>query len=126
MAVPADRKYSQTHEWFQVNGDVVTVGITKFAADELTDITYVELPAVGKQLQAGGAFGEVESVKASSELYTAVSGQVTETNPRLAGEPELLNNDPFAAGWMVRLRCSDLAPLAKLMDAAGYEKMIAG
>jgi glycine cleavage system H protein len=125
MPVPADRRYAQTHEWFKVEDNLVTIGITQFAADELTDITYVELPAVGKQVQAGASIGEIESVKASSDLYTAVSGVVREVNKRLEGEPELVNNDPFGAGWMVRLECSDLSPLEKLMDAAAYEKMIA-
>jgi glycine cleavage system H protein len=125
MPVPADRRYAQTHEWFKVEGQLVTIGITQFAADELTDITYVGLPAVGRQVQAGTSIGEIESVKASSDLYTAVSGVVREVNSRLEGEPELVNHDPFGAGWMVRLECSDLSPLEKLMDAAAYEKMIA-
>lgn len=125
MPVPTDRRYAPTHEWFKVEGNLVTIGITQFAADELTDITYVELPAVGKQVQAGASIGEIESVKASSDLYTAVSGVVREVNTRLENEPELVNNDPFGAGWMVRLECSDLSPLDKLMDAGGYEKMIA-
>lgn len=126
MPVPADRKYAQTHEWFQPSGKTVTIGITKFAADELTDITYVELPAVGKRIEAGTAFGQIESVKASSDLYSAISGVVAEVNQRLAGEPELVNSNPFDDGWMIRLECDDLSPLDKLMDAAAYEKMIAG
>lgn len=125
MPVPADRRYAQTHEWFKVEGQFVTIGITQFAADELTDITYVGLPAVGRQVQAGTSIGEIESVKASSDLYTALSGVVREVNARLEGEPELVNSDPFGAGWMVRLECADLSPLEKLMDAAAYEKMIA-
>lgn len=124
MAVPADRRYTQTHEWFKAEGNVVTVGITQFAADELTDITYVELPAVGRQVSAGSGFGEVESVKASSDLYSAVSGKVLEINKKLADTPELVNTDPFHGGWMVKLECSDLSPLEKLMDAAAYQKMI--
>lgn len=126
MAVPQDRKYTQTHEWFRVDGKIVTVGITQFAADELTDITYVELPAVGAQIDAGGSFGEIESVKATSDLYSAVSGKVVETNGDLADKPELVNNDPFDGGWMVKLECNDLTPLNKLMDPADYEKMISG
>lgn len=125
MAVPKDRKYSQTHEWFKAEGDTVTIGVTQFAADELTDITFVDLPAVGDQVEGGSHFGEVESVKATSELYCAVTGEVIEVNEQLSDQPELVNNDPFEAGWMVKIRTSDLSPLSKLLDAAAYEKMIA-
>lgn len=125
MAVPHDRRYSQTHEWFKVEGDVVTIGITQFAADELTDITYVDLPGVGSQVAGGSHFGEVESVKATSELFTAISGEILEINTRLADEPGLVNSDPFNNGWMVKVRCPDTSPLSKLLDGAAYEKMIA-
>ena len=124
MAVPNDRKYSQTHEWFKAEGNVVTVGITQFAADELTDITFVDLPKVGAPVESGSHFGEVESVKATSELYSAVSGKVVAVNERLADEPGLLNTDPLDAGWMLKLECRDLAPLAKLLDGPAYDKMI--
>ncbi len=124
MPVPNDRKYSQTHEWFKVTGSLVTIGITKFAADELTDITYVDLPEVGEQLKGGGRFGEVESVKATSELFTVVGGTVREVNPRLADAPELLNSDPFDAGWMLKIECPDTSPLNKLLDGPAYDKMI--
>ncbi len=124
MAVPNDRKYSQTHEWFKVEGDTVTIGITQFAADELTDITFVDLPKVGTRLEGGSHFGEVESVKATSELYTAISGEVVAVNPRLADSPELLNSDPFGEGWMIKVRCPDLSPLDKLLDGPSYERMI--
>lgn len=125
MAVPNDRKYSQTHEWFKVEGDTVTVGITQFAADELTDITFVDLPKVGAKVTGGSHFGEIESVKATGELYCAVSGTVTAVNTKLADEPGLLNTDPLEAGWMIRIQCSDLSPLAKLLDGPAYDKMIA-
>lgn len=125
MAVPQDRKYAQTHEWFKSEGNTVTVGISQFAADELTDITYVDLPEVGSETTAGEDFGEIESVKATSGLFCAVSGKVTAINERLADEPELVNNDPFGEGWMIKIECSDLSPLEKLLDAAAYEKMIA-
>lgn len=125
MAVPNDRKYSQTHEWFKPEGDTVTIGITQFAADELTDITYVDLPKVGAQVQGGGHFGEVESVKATSELYTAVSGEVLAVNTRLNDEPGLVNSDPFDGGWMLKLRVRDLGPLENLLDGPAYDKMIA-
>ncbi len=124
MAVPNDRKYLKSHEWFKVDGKIVTIGITQFAADELTDITYVSLPAVGKPITAGASFGEVESVKATSDLYTAVTGVVKELNTRLDNEPELVNNDPFNAGWMVKVECADLTPLNALMDGPAYDKSI--
>ena len=124
MAVPNDRKYSQTHEWFKAEGNVVTVGITQFAADELTDITFVDLPKVGTQVQGGSHFGEVESVKATSELYCAVSAKVVAVNERLTDEPGLLNSDPLGAGWMLKLECRDLGPLANLLDGPAYDKMI--
>jgi glycine cleavage system H protein len=124
MAVPNDRRYSQTHEWFKVDGDIVTVGLTQFAADELTDITFVDLPSVGDAVEGGSHFGEVESVKATSELYCAVTGEVTEVNEQLADEPGLLNTDPFNAGWMIKIRSSDLSPLDKLLDGPAYDKMI--
>jgi glycine cleavage system H protein len=125
MAVPNDRKYSQTHEWFKIEGQTVTVGITQFAADELTDITFVDLPKMGAEVKGGSHFGEVESVKATSELFCAVTGKVTEVNQRLVDEPGLLNTDPFHAGWMIKLNVADLGPLDKMLDAAAYEKMIA-
>lgn len=125
MAVPNDRRYSQTHEWFQVDGDVVTVGITQFAADELTDITYVDLPAVGDQVEGGSHFGEVESVKATSELYCPISGEVVAVNERLADEPELVNSDPLGEAWMVKIKTADRSPLDKMMDGPAYDKMIA-
>lgn len=120
MSVPGDRKYSKTHEWFKLEGDVVTIGITKFAADELTDITYVQLPAKGAAIAAGKPFGEIESVKATSDLYSAIDGTVVDTNGRLDKEPELVNNDSFDAGWMIKMKCSDTSKLNALMDAAAY------
>ncbi|MBN2446624.1 MAG: glycine cleavage system protein GcvH [Phycisphaerae bacterium] len=125
MAVPSDCRFTQTHEWLKVDGNTVTIGITQFAADELTDITFVEMPEVGTMIELGQSVGEIESVKATSELYAAVSGKVVEINARLADAPELVNSDPFGDGWMLKVECSDLAPLEKLMDAAAYEKMIA-
>lgn len=125
MAVPNDRRYAQTHEWFKVEGKQVTVGITQFAADELTDITYVELPEPGTTVESGKTVGEIESVKATSDLYTAVSGKIVAVNEALRDQPELVNNDPFGGGWMLKLECADLAPLQKLLDGPAYDKMIA-
>lgn len=124
-ATPTDRKYSKTHEWFLLEGDVVTVGITQFAADELTDITFVDLPAVGSTVIAGQACGEIESVKATSELFATVGGEVVEVNEDLADAPERVNNEPFGQGWMLKIRVGDRSPLDALMDAAAYDEMIA-
>lgn len=124
MAVPNDRKYSQTHEWFKPDGEVVTVGITQFAADELTDITFVDLPAAGETVESGSHFGEIESVKATGELYCPLTGEVVAVNEQLADDPGLVNSDPFEAGWMIKIKCGDLSPLDNLMDGPAYDKMI--
>jgi glycine cleavage system H protein len=125
VAVPTDRRYSKTHEWFKVEGNVVTVGISEFAANQLTDITYVQLPAKGAKTKAGGEFGEVESVKATSPLYAAVAGEVVETNAKLNDAPETVNQDAFGAGWMIKIKATDLGPLNALMDAKAYEEFLA-
>jgi glycine cleavage system H protein len=125
VAVPADRKYLKTHEWFKVEGDIVTVGISEFAANQLTDITYVQLPPVGAKVRAGGEFGEVESVKATSPLYSAVTGEVVEVNAALHDKPEAVNQDAFGGGWMVKVRAVDLKPLEALMDAGEYDVYLA-
>lgn len=123
MASPDDRKYAETHEWFLADADTVTMGITKFAAEELTDMTFVDLPAVGTRVAAGTPFGEIESVKATSELNTAVDGEIVEVNERLADEPGLVNSSPFDEGWMIRVRADRLDPLDALMSAAEYDRM---
>ena len=125
MSFPSDRKYSESHEWYLVDGDVVTMGITQYAADELTDITYVELPELGTPVVAGQPCGELESVKATSDLSCAVGGEVVERNDELADEPEKINEDAFGTGWMLKIRVTDPSPLEKLMDAAAYEKHVA-
>jgi glycine cleavage system H protein len=122
---PNDRKYTKTHEWFLAKGDIVTIGITQFATEQLADITFVDMPAVGSKVTAGQACGEIESVKATSELYTAVSGEVTEVNKALGDAPELVNNDPYGQGWMIKVRASDLSEITSLMDAATYDQMLA-
>jgi glycine cleavage system H protein len=104
MPAPTDRRYSASHEWHKQEGDVVTIGITQFAVDELTDVTYVDLPAKGKQLSAGKSFGEIESVKATSELYSAVGGEVIESNAALKDDPSLVNQDPYGRGWMIKVK----------------------
>ena len=119
MPAPSDRRYSNSHEWHKQDGDVVTIGITQFAVDELTDITYVDLPQKGKQLTAGKTFGEIESVKATSELYAAVSGEVVEANAALKDDPSLVNQDPYGNGWMIKVKAPG-AKLEGLMTAEEY------
>jgi glycine cleavage system H protein len=124
VGVPTDRKYLKSHEWHQLDGDVCTIGITQFAADELTDITYVSLPRVGKALSAGDSFGEVESVKATSEVYCGVGGVVAEVNERLNDQPELVNNDAFGDGWLIKVKVSDAAAIDKLLSADDYDRQL--
>ena len=125
MSVPSDRKYSETHEWFMAEGDVVTMGITQYAADELTDITFVDLPDEGATVTAGEAIGEIESVKATSDVNCAITGSVVEVNSALADHPELINDDAFEGGWLLKIKADSLKPLNKLMDAREYEAHIA-
>ena len=124
--VPAELRYTKEHEWVRAEGDVATVGITQFAADELGDVVFVELPAVGAALQQHATFGVVESVKAVSDLFAPVSGEVVQVNPALAGAPELVNTDPYGRGWMIRVRMGDPAQPDSLLDAAGYESVTHG
>ena len=121
-SAPNDRKYLESHEWHQPAGDVVTIGITQIAADELTDITFVQLPKVGTKVEAGKAFGEIESVKATSDLYSGVSGTVTEVNAKLSTEPGVINHDPYAAGWMIKVKADDVKQLDKLLGVDDYLK----
>ena len=125
MGVPRDREYLESHEWHLVDGNVVTIGITQFAADQLSDVTYVELPAAGTELTAGKVFGEIESVKATGEMYCAVSGKVVEVNGALVDQPELVNTDPFEEGWLIKVEASDLAGVEDLLSAAEYDEKYA-
>jgi glycine cleavage system H protein len=120
MSYPDDLRYSKEHEWVRAEGTRATIGITSFAADELGDIVFVELPEVGARLEQFGTFGVVESVKAVSDLYAPVSGEVVEVNDALSDRPELLNSDPHGEGWIARLELSDTAELDALMDADAY------
>lgn len=124
MPCPHDRRYLKSHEWHMLADGLVTIGITRFAADQLTDITYVELPAVGRSVQAGEPIGEIESVKATSDVYAGVSGVVVEVNRDLTAAPELLNTDPFGAGWIARVRPSNVSELDALMSAEEYGREI--
>jgi glycine cleavage system H protein len=119
-AYPEELSYSREHEWVRANGSTATIGITSYAADELGDIVFVELPEVGAQLTQFGTFGVVESVKAVSDLYAPVSGEVTEVNEALRDAPELLNSDPFGEGWIARVTLADTAELDSLLDADAY------
>ena len=115
------RRYTTDHEWVQLDGDIATIGITAYASDQLGDVVFVELPPVGRVLAQHATFGVVESVKAVSDLFAPVSGEVVEANEGLAGEPELANSDPYGAGWMIRIRMADLGEFEGLMDETAYE-----
>lgn len=123
--VPADLRYTKDHEWVRVDGDTATIGVTDFAAQQLGDVVFVDLPAVGRTVDQFATFGVVESVKAVSDLYAPLSGEVVEVNADLAGKPELVNSDPFGAGWMIRVRVGDSAQVAGLLDATAYEQLTA-
>jgi glycine cleavage system H protein len=123
--VPTDLHYTKDHEWVRVAGETATIGITAYAADQLGDIVFVELPDVGRTLQQFAAFGVVESVKAVSDLFAPVSGEVVEANPDLAAKPELVNSDPYDGGWMIRVKLADPAQVEDLLDAAAYDALVA-
>ena len=123
MTYPDDLRYSKDHEWVRADGSTATIGITSFAADELGDIVFVELPEVGAALKQFAAFGVVESVKAVSDLFAPLSGTVSEVNARLQEEPELLNSDPFGEGWIAKVEVADGDELKELLDADGYAKL---
>ncbi len=122
---PQGCRYTKDHEWIQVEGDRGRVGITDYAQKQLGDVVFVELPEVGRTLKAGDQFGTVESVKAVSELYSPVAGEVVEVNAPLADKPETINQDPHGAAWMVVIRLEDPSAAAALMDAAAYEALVA-
>src|SRR5437016_4717388 len=119
---PEDNKYAKSHEYVHVEGPIGTVGITDYAQKELGDVVFVELPQVGTQLDAGDELGSIESVKAVSELFAPVSGEVVEINETLAEKPELINTDPYGDGWMIRIRMSDPSETDELMNAEEYEE----
>ncbi len=122
MSTPSDCRVSDTHEWFRVNGNTVTVGITQHAADALTDITYVEMKPSGTVVSAGGVVGEVESVKTTSEIYSVVGGKIVEVNANAAKDPSLLNSDPFGNGWLLKLEVADASAILALPNGAEYDK----
>ena len=124
MAYPADRKYSKDHEWIRVQGDTGEIGITDYAQHELGDVVYVELPDIGRQVEAGESFGSIESVKAVSELFAPVGGEVVAVNDALRDHPEVINSDPHGA-WIVRIRVSSASEATDLLDASQYDAHIA-
>ena len=124
MNYPPSYRYTTQHEWIDVKDGVGTIGITDYAQHELGDVVFVELPKPGAKVQAGKSFGTVESVKAVSEIYAPVSGEVVEANAELEATPEKLNSDPHKSAWLIRVKLADQAELAKLMDAKAYEAFI--
>lgn len=124
MNIPQDLKYTKDHEWVKIEGDVATVGITDFAQGELGDIVYVEIETEGEELSVGEVFGTVEAVKTVSDLFMPVSGEVIEVNGELESNPELVNSDPYGAGWMIKIKVSDEG--SELMSADDYKAVTAG
>lgn len=125
MNFPAHLRYTKDHEWISIEGNKATIGITDYAQRELGDIVYVEVETIGKELEAGAVFGTVEAVKTVSDLFLPVAGTVTELNPALTNSPESVNNDPYGAGWMVKMTVKHPADVEALMDAAAYEALVA-
>ncbi len=124
MNLPENLRYTKDHEWISLEGDIATIGITDFAQGELGDIVYVEIETTGKALASEAVFGTVEAVKTVSDLFLPVAGTINEVNPALANQPELVNTDPYGAGWMVKMMVNNPADVAKLMDAAAYQAVI--
>lgn len=124
MNFPDNLRYTKDHEWIKVNGSEATIGITDFAQQELGDIVYVEIETLGQQLTEGTIFGTVEAVKTVSDLYLPVNATITEINPKLNSNPELVNSDPYGEGWMVKVKIANPADINSLMDKAAYESMV--
>ena len=124
MNIPNDLRFCTSHEWVRVAGDIATVGISDHAQEELTDVVFVELPALGRVVDAGDPTAVVESVKAASDIYAPVAGEVVEVNPEVESDPALVNTDPYGKGWIFKLRVKDLAEVAALMDATAYQAQI--
>lgn len=122
--VPSDLRYTKDHEWVRLDGDTATIGVTQYAADQLGDVVFVDGPEVGRSVEQFAAFGVVESVKAVSDLYAPVSGEITEVNSALGDKPELVNSDPYGAGWMIKVKVADASQLDELLDAAAYEQLV--
>ncbi len=125
MSSPTDLRYTRDHEWVRVDGDQATVGITQYAADQLGDIVFVELPDTGRELEEAKPFGVVESVKAVSDLFAPLTGSVTSTNDALAASPELVNSDPYGEGWMIKITVQDVSEIDDLLDGSAYDDLVA-
>ena len=125
MSIPADLKYSSSHEWVRLQGDVATCGISHHAQDALGDVVFVDMPEVGDEVTKGEGAAEIESVKAVSDIYAPVSGEVVEVNEALEDAPESVNSDPYGAGWMVKVRLADPGQLEQLLSPAAYQDLIA-
>jgi len=124
MNFPENLRYTKDHEWIRAEGDEAVIGITDFAQHELGDIVYVEIETVGKELATGSVFGTVEAVKTVSDLYLPLAGTITEVNPKLNSNPELVNTDPYGDGWMVRMKILNPSEIEGLMDATAYQKLV--
>lgn len=124
--IPENLRYAASHEWIKIEGDLGTVGITDHAQHELSDVVYVDLPKVGAKATAGAVIAVIESVKAASDIYSPVSGEVTEINPDLVKKPELINQDPYGAAWLYKIKLSNAGETGVLKDAAGYAAQIGG
>jgi glycine cleavage system H protein len=124
MSYPQQLKYTKDHEWISLEGDIATIGITEFAQGELGDIVYVDISSTGKALAAEEVFGTVEAVKTVSDLFLPLAGTVTEVNPALEANPELVNSDPYGAGWMVKVKVDNASDFEALMGAEAYEKLV--
>jgi len=124
MKFPDQLRYTKDHEWIRLEGDQAVIGITDFAQHELGDIVYVEIETVGQQLKSGDVFGTVEAVKTVSDLFLPVNGTITEVNPKLNVNPELVNNDPYGDGWMVKMKLGNKDDISSLMDASSYQKLV--
>ena len=119
-------RYTKDHEWVSLDGDVATIGITKYAADQLGDVVFVEVPEAGRQVSPGDAFAVVESVKAASDVYAPVAGEIVESNETLSASPETVNSDPQGAGWFTKIRVADVSAVEALLDQAAYDQYLAG
>jgi glycine cleavage system H protein len=124
MNIPTDLRYNSTHEWVRLDGDIATVGISDHAQEELTDVVFVELPVIGRWVDIGDPTAVVESVKAASDIYAPIGGEIVEVNPEVEADPSLVNTDPYGKGWLFQLRVKDTAEVAGLMDSAGYQAQI--
>ena len=126
MNIPEELKYTKDHEWIRIDGEILTIGITDFAQSELGDIVYVEVDTLDETLEAEAVFGTVEAVKTLSDLFLPVSGEIIELNEALEDAPEQVNEDPYGAGWMVKVKCSDVSEIESLLDATAYKALVGG